>query len=166
MDLRLHTTIAALAATALIAGLASTASAASGTVNLTVAKGGFVIGGSSGTGTLRFKRRTYPLVISGMSGGFTFGGSEARLTGRIANIRRPTDIEGAYNSATGGAAIGYQGQQSITLSNDERRSAAVERHPDRVDGQCRPRRHVDPAAKIRRFSASQTASVAPISRDP
>ncbi len=94
MDLRLHTTIAALAATALIAGLASTASAASGTVNLTVAKGGFVIGGSSGTGTLRFKRRTYPLVISGMSGGFTFGGSEARLTGRIANIRRPTDIEG------------------------------------------------------------------------
>ena len=117
MDLRLHTTIAALAATALIAGLASTASAASGTVNLTVAKGGFVIGGSSGTGTLQFKRRTYPLVISGMSGGFTFGGSEARLTGRIANIRRPTDIEGAYNSATGGAAIGYQGQQSITLSN-------------------------------------------------
>jgi hypothetical protein len=119
MNLRLHTTIAALAATALIAGLASTASAASGTVNLTVAKGGFIIGGSSGSGTLRFKRRTYPLVISGMSGGFTIGGSEARLTGRIANIRRPTDIEGPYSSATGGAAIGYQGQQSITLSNDK-----------------------------------------------
>jgi hypothetical protein len=119
MNHHLHTTIAALAATALIAGLASTASAASGTVNLTVAKGGFIIGGSSGSGTLRFKRRTYPLVISGMSGGFTIGGSEARLTGRIANIRRPTDIEGAYSSATGGAAIGYQGQQSITLSNDK-----------------------------------------------
>jgi hypothetical protein len=118
MNLRLHTTIAALASTALIAGLASTASAASGTVNLTVAKGGFVIGGSSGAGTLRFKRRTYPLVVGGMSGGFTFGGSEARLTGRIANIRRPTDIEGTYTSATGGAAIGYQGQQSITLSNE------------------------------------------------
>jgi hypothetical protein len=118
MNLRLHTTIAALAATALIAGLSSTASAASGMVNLTVAKGGFVVGSSSGTGTLRFKRRTYPLVISGMSGGFTFGGSEAILAGKIANIRRPTDIEGAYRSTTGGAAIGYQGQQSITLSND------------------------------------------------
>jgi len=118
MNPHLYTTIAAFAATALIAALPSAASGASGTVNLTVAKGGFVIGGSSGTGTLRFKRRTYPLVISGMSGGFTIGGSEARLTGRIANIRRPTDIEGAYRSATGGAAIGYQGQQSITLSND------------------------------------------------
>jgi hypothetical protein len=119
MNLRLHATIAALAATALFAALSSTASAASGTVNLTVAKGGFVIGGSSGAGTLRFKRRTYPLVISGMSGGFTFGGSESRLTGKIANIRRPSDIEGSYTSATGGAAIGYQGQQSITLSNEK-----------------------------------------------
>lgn len=118
MNPRLHTAIAAFAATALIAGLPSTASAANGTVNLTVAKGGFIVGGSSGAGTLRFKRRTYPLVISGMSGGFTFGGSEARLTGRIANIRRPTDIEGTYSSATGGAAIGTQGQQSITLRNE------------------------------------------------
>lgn len=119
MNVRLHTALAALAATALIAGLASSASAASGTVNLTVAKGGFIIGGSSGTGTLRFKRRTYPLVIGGLSGGFTFGGSEARLSGRIDNIRRPADIAGTYSAATGGAAIGMQGQQSMTLSNEK-----------------------------------------------
>jgi hypothetical protein len=119
MRTRLHFAITALAATALVAGLPSNAPAASGVVNLTVAKGGVIIGGSSGTGTLRFKRRTYPLVVGGVSGGFTFGGSEARLAGRIANIRRPTDIEGSYSSTTGGATIGNQGEQSITLSNEK-----------------------------------------------
>ena len=111
--------MAALAATVLIAGLPANASAATGTVNLTVSKGGVVIGGSSGTGTLRFKRRTYPLGIGGMSWGFTFGGSEARLAGQVANIRRPTDIEGTYSAATGGATIGNQGRQTIRLRNEK-----------------------------------------------
>ena len=116
---RLNFAITALAATALMAGLSSNAEAASGMVNMTVAKGGVIIGGSSGSGTLRFMRRTYPLVIGGVSGGFTFGGSEARLAGRIANIRRPADIEGSYTTTTGGATIGNQGEQSITLSNEK-----------------------------------------------
>jgi hypothetical protein len=119
MNLRLHFAIASLAATALVAALTSSASAASGIVNLTVAKGGVVIGGSSGTGTLKLNRRTYPLVVGGASGGFTLGGSRAQLTGRIDNIRRPSDIEGRYSAATGGVTIGDQGRQRITLSNEK-----------------------------------------------
>ena len=119
MSFDLRTTIAMLAAGVLIAALPSQAPAATGAVNLTVAKAGVVVSGSNGTGTLRFKRRTYPLVISGMSWGFTIGGSEAQLVGRIANIRRPTDIEGTYSAAAGGATIFDQGQQSITLTNEK-----------------------------------------------
>ena len=119
MSFRLRTTIASLAAFALIGALTSEAPAATGAVNLTVAKGGVVISGSSGTGTLRFKRRTYPLVVNGMSWGITIGGSEAQLAGRIVNIRRPTDIEGTYSAAAGGATIFEQGQQSITLTNEK-----------------------------------------------
>ncbi len=112
-------TTALLAACFLVATLPSAAPAATGAVNLTVSKAGVVLSGSSGTGTLKFKRRTYPLVISGMSWGFTIGGSEARLVGRIANIRRPTDIEGTYSAAAGGATIFDQGQQSVTLTNEK-----------------------------------------------
>ena len=119
MYTRRNFAITAFAATAMIAGLSSNATAATATIDLTVAKGGVIIGGSSGSGTLRFKRRAYPLVVGGVSGGFTFGGSEARLAGRIANIRRPTDIEGSYTTTTGGATIGNQGQQKITLSNEK-----------------------------------------------
>jgi hypothetical protein len=116
---RLHWAIAGFAAAALVAGLPSSAPAATGAVALTVSKGGVVIGGSSGSGTLKFGRRTYPLVVGGVSGGFTFGGSEARLAGRIANIRRPSDIEGTYSTATSGATIGSQGRQSILLRNEK-----------------------------------------------
>lgn len=116
MSTRLHTPLAALAAAALVAGFSSEVSAASGQVDLKMAKAGVIIGGTSGTGTLRFRGRTYPLLINGASGGFTFGGSDAVLTGRISNIRRASDIQGPYNAASWGGAIGA-GQQTITLTN-------------------------------------------------
>jgi hypothetical protein len=119
MSFHLRATIATLAVGVLIAALPSEAPAATGAVNLTVAKGGVVLSGSSGTGTLRFKRRTYPLVVNGVSWGFTIGGSEAQLAGRIVNIRKATDIEGNYSAASGGATIFDQGQQSITLTNEK-----------------------------------------------
>jgi hypothetical protein len=115
---RLRTTLIASAAVAMMASLPSTADAATGTVNLKIVKAGVVFGGTTGTGTLKLRGRTYPLIVSGVSGGFTFGGSEATLTGKIANIRRPTEIEGPYSAATGGATVGT-GQQAITLSNEK-----------------------------------------------
>ena len=107
---------AALAAAALIAGFSSSSQAATGNVNLNISKGGVVIGGTNGTGTMRLGRRTYPLVVSGVSCCFTFGGSQAVLTGQIANIRRASDIEGSYSASSGGLTVGA-GQQSIMLTN-------------------------------------------------
>jgi hypothetical protein len=115
MYFRVSTITAAVAAAALVAGLSSS-QAATGNVNLNISKGGVVIGSTNGTGTMRLRGRSYPLVVSGVSCCFTFGGSQASLTGSIANVRRASDIEGSYSASSGGLTIGA-GQQSIMLTN-------------------------------------------------
>ena len=107
---------------AMIAGLtvsiSSAAFADSGTIRLTVYKGGWIIGGSGGSGTLSFKGRRYRLGIGGMSVGFTFGGAKATLSGRVSHIRRASDVEGVYGAAGAGGALG-RGAGTIVLTNDK-----------------------------------------------
>jgi hypothetical protein len=98
------------------AGLSSAAYADSGTISIRIVKAGFVVGGSAGSGVLHFHGRNYPLSIGGLSYGFTFGASETRLHGRVANIRRPSDVEGVYGQAGAGAAV-IRGAQAVVLSN-------------------------------------------------
>src|SRR5665213_247460 len=91
----LRTGLIALIATAGVS-LSGAAMADSGTISLKIVKAGFVIGGSAGSGTLRFHGRNYPLSIGGLSYGFTFGASETRFHGRVTNIRRASDVAGGY----------------------------------------------------------------------
>ncbi|KIZ41793.1 MULTISPECIES: hypothetical protein [Rhodopseudomonas] len=98
------------------AGLAPAAHADSGTIRISFLKAGWVIGGSFGSGTLRFHGRDYPLSIGGLSYGLTFGGSQTELHGRVKNIRRPQDIEGVYGAAGAGATV-LRGSQAIVLTN-------------------------------------------------
>jgi hypothetical protein len=51
------------------ASVSPAAYADSGRVQLSVLKGGWVIGGSGGRGMLYFRGRRYPLAIGGMSAG-------------------------------------------------------------------------------------------------
>ncbi len=60
-------------------GFSSVARADSGTINFTVAKGGWFIGGSAGNGTLNFKGRRYAISIGGISAGLVFGGSVTQV---------------------------------------------------------------------------------------
>ena len=99
-------------------GLSTAAQADSGTVRLNVTKGGFVVGGSVGSGTLTFHGRTYPISIGGLSYGFTFGLSNTEFRGRVTNIRRPSYIAGVYAAAGAGAAVGVGGQ-AIALTNQK-----------------------------------------------
>src|SRR5215218_6508838 len=78
-------------------GLA-TPSQAQGSVRLTVAKGGWFIGGSAGSGTLSLGGRSYPFNVGGLSAGLVFGGSVTDFRGTVQNIRRPQDINGVYTS--------------------------------------------------------------------
>jgi len=98
-------------------GLSSAAHADSGTISFNVVKAGFIVGGQGGSGVLRFHGRSYPISIGGLSYGFTFGASETRFHGRVANIRRPSDVAGVYGAAAAGAALGYAGAQAIVLTN-------------------------------------------------
>lgn len=108
---------ALIALVALVAGLSS-AQADSGTVQLTIYKGGWFIGGSAGGGSLNFRGRTYPLSAGGIDYGLVFGGSKTVLRGRVSNINRPSDVAGVYGAAGAGLAIG-RGARAIVLTNQK-----------------------------------------------
>ncbi|MDF2117232.1 hypothetical protein PY365_16740 [Roseiarcaceae bacterium H3SJ34-1] len=99
-------------------GLSAPAQAASGMVRLSVVKGGWFVGASGGSGVLRFRGRSYPLSIGGLSAGLVFGASQTDLVGRVSNIRRPSDVAGVYSGAGAGAAVGV-GAGAIVLQNSK-----------------------------------------------
>ncbi|WP_420132680.1 hypothetical protein [Rhodopseudomonas sp.] len=101
-----------------VVAITASARADEGRIALTIFKGGWVIGGSGGSGTLVFKGRRYPLSIGGLSYGLVFGGSKADLVGRVSNIRSPRDVAGVYGAAGAGAAIGV-GARAILLRNEK-----------------------------------------------
>ena len=103
---------------ALIVSLSPPAFADSGTIRLTVLKGGWIIGGSGGSGTLTFKGKHYRLGVGGLSIGFTFGGAKAVLSGTVSHINRPSDVEGVYGAAGAGGAI-VRGAGTIVLRNEK-----------------------------------------------
>lgn len=117
--LRLSKLCAGLAvAGALALTTASPASADSGRVSLTVYKGGWLIGGEGGSGTLYFHGRRYPLSVGGVSAGLVFGGSKTVLRGTVSHIRRPSDVAGVYGAGGAGAAVGA-GVRAIVLTNNK-----------------------------------------------
>lgn len=111
----LRTGAIALAAMAAV-GFSSAAMADSGTISFKIVKAGFVVGGSGGSGTLKFHGRRYPVSLGGISYGFTFGVSETRFHGTVKNIRKASDVSGVYAQAGAGAALG-RGAQAIILTN-------------------------------------------------
>lgn len=92
------------------------ARADTGTITLTIFKGGWFIGGTAGHGSLRFRGRTYPLSVGGIDYGLLFGGSKTVLRGRARNIRHASDVAGVYAAAGAGLAIG-RGVRGIVLTN-------------------------------------------------
>jgi hypothetical protein len=94
------------------------AHADSGSVSLTIYKGGWIIGGSAGGGTLTFRGRSYGLSVGGIDYGFVFGGSKTVLHGRVSNINRPSDVAGVYGAAGAGLAVG-RGARAIVLTNQK-----------------------------------------------
>ena len=92
------------------------ANADSGSITLTIYKGGWIIGGSAGGGTLTFRGRSYRLGVGGIDYGLVFGGSKTVLHGRVRNIQRASDVAGVYAAAGAGLAVG-RGVRAIVLTN-------------------------------------------------
>jgi hypothetical protein len=102
----------------LLGGGLQSASADSGSITLTIYKGGWIIGGSGGGGTLTFRGRSYRLGVGGIDYGLVFGGSKAVLRGRVRNIERASDVAGVYAAAGAGLAVGGGGR-AIVLANQK-----------------------------------------------
>ena len=102
----------------LLGGGLQSASADSGSITLTIYKGGWIIGGSGGGGTLTFRGRSYRLGVGGIDYGLVFGGSKTVLRGRVRNIERASDVAGVYAAAGAGLAVGG-GARAIVLANQK-----------------------------------------------
>ena len=92
------------------------ARADSGSITLTIFKGGWIIGGSAGHGTLTYRGKSYPLSVGGLDYGLLFGGSKTVLRGRVSNINKASDVTGVYAAAGAGLAVG-KGVRAIVLTN-------------------------------------------------
>lgn len=116
MRLSVSLRLALIALFALVGASLATPADAQGTIRITVAKGGWVIGGSLGSGTLRLGGKSYPLSVGGISAGLVFGGSVTEFNGTVSNISRPSDINGVYGAIGAGAAV-VGGVRVIQLQN-------------------------------------------------
>ncbi len=108
-------TIAATATMMLLALPMAADAQSTGSVSFRVSSAGFIIGGSGGTGTLNFKRKTYPLSVGGLSAG-TIGVASAEFVGTASNLRTARDIVGTYTVAGAGLTV-VGGVSAVTLQN-------------------------------------------------
>jgi lipid-binding SYLF domain-containing protein len=79
--------------------------ATTGTVRVTVAKAGFIMGAGGGKGILTFHHRNYPFTVQGLSIGLTAGASLNKFVGRAENINELSDFSGTYGVIGAGAAL-------------------------------------------------------------
>ena len=90
---------------------ASPAEAASGRIEFRLVRGGFLLGFSSGSGSLFLRGNRYRLNIGGVSLGATIGLASVDFVGRVRNIREPRRHRrhlppvGAGLAAAGGGAV-------------------------------------------------------------
>ncbi len=86
-------------------------------IKIGIKQGGFIIGGTSGEGYVRYHRRNYPVTISGLRIGAIIGGTRATMTGRVSNLTSLSDLEGTYTSIGASASLG-SGKNYQQFKND------------------------------------------------
>jgi hypothetical protein len=113
-----HTCWAAIMALAASIGFATPSQAITGTVRVTIAKAGLVVGAGGGRGTLTFRHRSYPFTVQGLSLGLTAGASINKLVGRADHINELSDFSGSYSVVGAGVAVAG-GVGGVQLKNDK-----------------------------------------------
>jgi hypothetical protein len=107
-----------LLALAVSLGFAAPSQAVTGSVRVTVAKAGLVVGAGAGRGTLTFRHRTYAFKVQGLSLGVTAGASINKLVGRADYMNELSDFQGTYTVVGGGGAL-IGGVSGVQLKNDK-----------------------------------------------
>lgn len=90
----------------------------SGSIRLTIVKGGWFLGAHGGSGVLVFHGRRYPLSVGGIDAGLVFGLSKTDFHGRVTHIRTASDVAGVYGAGGAGAAV-VVGARVIVLTNEK-----------------------------------------------
>jgi hypothetical protein len=99
-------------------GIAPPSYATTGTVRVTVAKAGFVVGAGGGKGVLTYRHRNYPFTVQGLSLGLTVGASINKLVGRADYINELSTFAGTYSVVgAGGALVGGVGGVQLRNAN-------------------------------------------------
>lgn len=75
-------------------------------IAIDITQGGFIIGGTSGEGLVRYHRRDYGVTVSGLRFGAIIGATNATVSGRITNLSSLGDVEGTYTSIGASGSIG------------------------------------------------------------
>ena len=90
----------------------------SGSVQLTFAKAGLVVGAGGGSGVLIYRGHSYPFRVTGLSLGIAAGASVGRLEGRATGLRDVSDFGGTYSAVAGGGAF-VGGIGGVRLQNEK-----------------------------------------------
>jgi hypothetical protein len=101
----------------LLIGASVPSEAASGTVRVTVSRGGFIVGVGGGSCTLTFRGKTYRLSVGGVSVG-TIGIARADLVGTASNLNTAEDIAGTYTAV--GASVAIAGGAKVAQLRNSR----------------------------------------------
>ena len=99
-------------------GVGAPSYAVTGTVRVTVAKAGYIVGAGGGKGVLTFRHRNYPFTVQGLSLGLTAGASINKLVGRAKYINDLSDFAGTYSVLGVGVAV-VGGVGGVQLRNDK-----------------------------------------------
>jgi hypothetical protein len=85
-------------------GASTQAWADTGSVSIKVIRAGFVVGAARGIGTLTFRGKRHRLAIGGI-GAVSPDIAEAEIVGPAHNLRRTSDIAGAYGATGSGSTV-------------------------------------------------------------
>jgi hypothetical protein len=106
-----------LAVVAMVPLIAPCFAQATGHVQVKFAKAALIVGGGGGTGTLIYRGRHYPFIVSGFSLGITAGASVTWLEGSASGMRDVNDFAGSYTLVGGGGAWAA-GVGAVSMRNE------------------------------------------------
>jgi hypothetical protein len=96
---------AAVAVAATVPAAAQAQGKPDATIEFSLWRAGFIIGGSGGSGTMVFKDNGYHLNIGGVSLGATIGVARTDFVGEVYNLKTAKDIEGTYTAVGASGAL-------------------------------------------------------------
>jgi len=90
----------------------------SGTIDISQVQIAFIGSGNLGSGTLRYRGKSYPFSVGGLGVG-GFGISKMQATGEVYDLKNIGDFSGAYGQARYGAVAGNASTGELWLKNDK-----------------------------------------------